>query len=30
MLDRFDSYTFGGIACYAALFLTGHIPVGRL
>jgi len=30
MLDRIDSYTFGGVACYAALFLTGHIPVGRL
>ncbi len=25
LLDRFDSYTFGGIAFYAALFLTGHI-----
>jgi phosphatidate cytidylyltransferase len=30
MLDRFDSYTFGGIACYAALFLTGHIPPGHV
>ncbi|MFY9780528.1 MAG: phosphatidate cytidylyltransferase [Candidatus Baltobacteraceae bacterium] len=29
VLDRFDSYTFGGIACYAALFLTGHIPPGH-
>ena len=26
ILDRFDSYTFGGIACYGALYLTGHIP----
>ncbi|GAC1299873.1 MAG: phosphatidate cytidylyltransferase [Vulcanimicrobiaceae bacterium] len=26
ILDRFDSYIFGGIAFYAALFLTGHIP----
>jgi phosphatidate cytidylyltransferase len=26
ILDRFDSYTFGGIAFYAALYLTGHIP----
>jgi phosphatidate cytidylyltransferase len=26
VLDRFDSYTFGGVACYGALFLTGHIP----
>ncbi len=26
VLDRFDSYTFGGIAFYAALFVTGHIP----
>ncbi|MGH7728018.1 MAG: phosphatidate cytidylyltransferase, partial [Vulcanimicrobiaceae bacterium] len=26
ILDRFDSYTFGGIAFYAALFVTGHIP----
>jgi phosphatidate cytidylyltransferase len=25
ILDRFDSYTFGGIAFYAALYLTGHI-----
>jgi phosphatidate cytidylyltransferase len=30
MLDRFDSYTFGGIAFYAALFLTGHIPPGHI
>ena len=30
VLDRFDSYTFGGIACYAALFLTGHIPPGHV
>jgi CDP-diglyceride synthetase len=27
ILDRFDSYTFGGIAFYSALFITGHIPV---
>lgn len=26
ILDRFDSYIFGGIAFYAALHLTGHIP----
>lgn len=26
ILDRFDSYIFGGIAFYAALYLTGHIP----
>jgi phosphatidate cytidylyltransferase len=26
ILDRFDSYIFGGIAFYAALFVTGHIP----
>ena len=26
MLDRFDSYTFGGIAFYGAMWLTGHIP----
>lgn len=26
ILDRFDSYIFGGIAFYAALFITGHIP----
>ena len=26
ILDRFDSYTFGGIAFYAALYITGHIP----
>ncbi len=25
ILDRFDSYIFGGIAFYAALFITGHI-----
>jgi len=25
-LDRFDSYLFGGIAFYAGLFATGHIP----
>ncbi len=25
ILDRFDSYTLGGIAFYAALFVTGHI-----
>jgi len=25
ILDRFDSYTFGGIAFYAGLFVTGHI-----
>jgi len=25
ILDRFDSYSFGGIAFYAALYLTGHI-----
>jgi phosphatidate cytidylyltransferase len=27
ILDRFDSYTFGGIAFYGAMFLTHHIPV---
>ncbi|GAC1441596.1 MAG: phosphatidate cytidylyltransferase [Vulcanimicrobiaceae bacterium] len=26
ILDRFDSYIFGGIAFYATLFVTGHIP----
>jgi len=26
ILDRFDSYTFGGIAFYFALYLTHHIP----
>ena len=26
ILDRFDSYLFGGIAFYAALYVTGHIP----
>jgi len=26
VLDRFDSYTFGGIAFYAGLYVTGHIP----
>ena len=26
MLDRFDSYIFGGIAFYFAMWLTGHIP----
>ena len=26
ILDRYDSYTFGGIAFYAALYITGHIP----
>jgi phosphatidate cytidylyltransferase len=26
ILDRFDSYTFGGIAFYAALYVTHHIP----
>ncbi len=25
ILDRFDSYTFGGIAFYAGLYATGHI-----
>jgi phosphatidate cytidylyltransferase len=25
ILDRFDSYSFGGIAFYAALYITGHI-----
>lgn len=25
ILDRFDSYLFGGIAFYAALYITGHI-----
>ncbi len=25
ILDRYDSYTFGGIAFYAALYVTGHI-----
>jgi phosphatidate cytidylyltransferase len=25
ILDRFDSYTFGGIAFYAGLFLTHHV-----
>jgi phosphatidate cytidylyltransferase len=29
ILDRFDSYTFGGIAFYTALFITGHIPVAH-
>jgi len=27
-LDRFDSYIFGGVAFYGALWLTGHIPGG--
>jgi len=26
VLDRFDSYAFGGVAFYFALFITGHIP----
>jgi CDP-diglyceride synthetase len=26
MLDRYDSYIFGGIAFYFAMWLTGHIP----
>lgn len=26
VLDRFDSYFFGGVAFYGAAFLTGHIP----
>ena len=26
ILDRFDSYIFGGIAFYTTLFVTGHIP----
>lgn len=26
ILDRFDSYIFGGVAFYATLFVTGHIP----
>lgn len=26
ILDRFDSYIFGGITFYFALFLTGHTP----
>ncbi len=25
ILDRFDSYLFGGVAFYAALYMTGHI-----
>jgi phosphatidate cytidylyltransferase len=25
-LDRFDSYIFGGVAFYAALWCTGHLP----
>ena len=29
ILDRYDSYTFGGIAFYTALFVTGHIPFVR-
>jgi phosphatidate cytidylyltransferase len=29
ILDRFDSYTFGGIAFYAALYVTGHIHTIR-
>jgi phosphatidate cytidylyltransferase len=26
ILDRFDSYTFGGIVFYGAMYLTHHIP----
>ena len=26
VLDRFDSYLFGGVIFYASLFVTGHIP----
>ncbi|MBC5810712.1 MAG: phosphatidate cytidylyltransferase [Candidatus Eremiobacteraeota bacterium] len=29
ILDRFDSYTLGGIAFYGALYLTHHIPAIR-
>ncbi|MBD5636122.1 MAG: phosphatidate cytidylyltransferase [Candidatus Eremiobacteraeota bacterium] len=29
ILDRYDSYTFGGIAFYAALYVTGHIPAAH-
>ncbi len=29
ILDRFDSYTFGGIAFYFALYLTHHLPLHR-
>lgn len=25
-LDRFDSYIFGGVAFYGALWITGHLP----
>lgn len=25
-LDRFDSYIFGGVAFYGALWMTGHLP----
>jgi phosphatidate cytidylyltransferase len=25
-LDRFDSYLFGGVAFYGAMWLTGHLP----
>jgi CDP-diglyceride synthetase len=28
ILDRFDSYTFGGIAFYFSLYVTHHIPHG--
>ena len=28
VLDRFDSYIFGGIAFYFALFVAGVIPRG--
>ncbi|MBV9646650.1 MAG: phosphatidate cytidylyltransferase [Candidatus Eremiobacteraeota bacterium] len=27
-LDRFDSYLFGGVACYGALWVTGYLPGG--
>jgi phosphatidate cytidylyltransferase len=27
-LDRFDSYLFGGVAFYGAMWLTGHLPGG--
>ena len=28
VLDRFDSYIFGGVACYFALYVLGAIPHG--
>jgi len=27
-LDRFDSYLFGGVAFYGAMWVTGHLPGG--